>query len=49
MIEAWQKIWKMSPQTLGGKRRYQTDFEIYDERAVDHQNVILDLYIGIEE
>lgn len=26
---------------------YKTDFEIYDERAADHQNIVLDLYIGI--
>ncbi len=46
---AWQEIWEMTPQELGGERRYHTDFEIYDERAVDHHNVILDLYIGIGE
>lgn len=49
VINAWQEIWKMSPEDLGGKRRYHTDFEVYDERAKDHQNVVLDLYIGLEE
>jgi len=44
---AWQSIWEMSPEQLGGSRNYQTDFEIYDERAADHHNVVLDLYIGI--
>lgn len=48
IVNAWQHIWKMSPTQLGGKRCYQTDFEIYDERATDHQNIILDLYVGIE-
>ncbi|NGX50336.1 MAG: hypothetical protein K1060chlam2_00180 [Chlamydiae bacterium] len=48
IVNAWEEIWKMSPEDLGGKRRYQTDFEIYDERAADHQNIVLDLYIGIE-
>lgn len=43
----WQQIWQMSPHELGGKRSYHTDFEIYDERAIDHQNIILDIYIGI--
>ena len=38
----------MSPRELGGKRKYETDFEIYDERATDHQNIVLDLYIGIQ-
>lgn len=48
VINAWQEIWKMSPKDLGGKRRYQTDFEIYDERAADPENTIVDIYIGIE-
>lgn len=48
IINAWQYIWKKSQEELGGKRSYQTDFEIYDERASDHQNIILDLYVGIE-
>jgi hypothetical protein len=37
IVNAWQGIWKMTPEKLGGKRSYQTDFEIYDERASDHQ------------
>ncbi len=47
IVNAWKKIWEMSPKDLGGKRSYQTDFEIYDERAADHQNIVLDLYISI--
>jgi predicted transcriptional regulator YdeE len=45
---AWFSIWKMTDSDFGGKRRYDTDFEIYDERASDHQNIVMDLYIGIE-
>jgi len=44
---AWFEIWKMNPQKLGGKRTYQTDFEIYDERASDHTSIVLDIYIGV--
>lgn len=47
LINAWQSILGMSPQTLGGTRRYHTDFEVYDERAADHQNIVLDICIGI--
>jgi predicted transcriptional regulator YdeE len=47
-IEAWQKIWAMSDDELGGARSYTTDFEVYDERARDPQNTVLDIYIGIE-
>lgn len=46
--EPWFKIWKMTPEELGGKRNYIADFEVYDERASDHQNIVLDIYIGIE-
>lgn len=48
IVDAWQEIWQMSPEELGGKRNYQTDFEIYDERAADHQNIVLDLFIGVK-
>lgn len=46
--DAWFKIWEMSPDALGGKRRYHSDFEIYDQRAADHQNIVMDIYIGLE-
>lgn len=48
IVNAWTSIWKMSPEDLGGKRSYRTDFEIYDERAADHQNIVLDVYVGIK-
>lgn len=46
--EPWFKIWQMSPRELGGDREYIADFEVYDERASDHANVVLDIYIGIK-
>jgi predicted transcriptional regulator YdeE len=48
VVKTWESIWKMSPVELGGKRRYAADFEIYDERAADHQNIVLDVFVGIE-
>lgn len=45
---AWQAIWKMSDADFGSPRHYYADFEIYDERAKDHNNLVLDLYIGIK-
>ncbi|EKE00915.1 MAG: hypothetical protein ACD_21C00254G0001 [uncultured bacterium] len=48
VINAWQQVWKMTPQELGGQRSYHTDFEIYDERAQNHHNAVFDLYIGIK-
>lgn len=46
-INMWQKIWQMSPQGLGGKRNYLSDFELYDERAANPLSVVLDIHIGI--
>lgn len=43
----WAQIWEMTSKDLGGKRAFLADFEIYDERASDHQNIVLDIYIGI--
>jgi len=45
-INAWQKIW--GGECLIGDREYLADFEIYDHRAIDSQNTILDIYIGIK-
>ncbi|MCW5589034.1 MAG: GyrI-like domain-containing protein [Legionellales bacterium] len=49
VITIWQSIWKMSEQELGGKRRYQADFEIYDEKAADLNHAIVDIYVGVVE
>lgn len=48
IVNAWKGIWCMTPKDLGGERCYQTDFEIYDERASDHQKIVLDVYVGIQ-
>lgn len=47
-IDMWKHIWMMNPSELGGERAYIADFEVYDERSSDHNNVTLDIYIGIK-
>jgi predicted transcriptional regulator YdeE len=47
-MNMWQKIWQMTPTELSGERSYNADFEIYDERAMDHNSVELDIYVGIK-
>jgi predicted transcriptional regulator YdeE len=47
-IEMWNNIWTMTDSDLGGQRAYIADMEVYDERSHDHQNVTLDIYIGIK-
>ncbi len=45
-IDIWKEIWK--DQVLEADRSYIVDFEIYDERALDYNNVVLDIYIGVK-
>ena len=45
-ISAWQTIWGTSFSDWGG-RRFKTDFELYDERALDPDNAVLDICIGV--
>jgi predicted transcriptional regulator YdeE len=47
-IDMWQKIWQMDAPTIGGERSYIADFEVYDERAIDPENTVLDIYIGLK-
>lgn len=47
-VDMWKTIWKMGSKELGGERLYLADFEIYDERALDHNKVVLDIYVGIK-
>lgn len=48
VMETWQQIWQMSPEELGGERAYIADFEVYDERAADPQNAVVDVFVGIK-
>ncbi len=48
VIDGWMKIWQMSDEELGGVRSYIADFEIFDQRASDCQNAIVDIYVGIK-
>lgn len=47
VIEAWQEIWKMNEDVLQGPRNYLSDFEIYDQRALDKKHAMIDIYVGI--
>lgn len=48
VIQAWHKIWAMSEQELGGKRSYQTDYELYDKRSQQGDASVVDIFIGIK-
>lgn len=48
VIDAWREIWNMSEAELGGKRNFIADYEVYDERALNPEATVVDIYIGIE-
>lgn len=48
VVDAWVKIWGMSEQDFGSPRAYVADFEIYDARATDPQNSVVDILVGVE-
>jgi len=43
----WMKIASLPQGAVGTDRMYRADFEIYDERAMDPQNLQMDVYVGI--
>lgn len=45
--ELWMKINALPKSAIGGDRVYRADFEVYDQRAADPQNLQVDVYIGI--
>lgn len=47
IIQTWQHIWGLNPAELGGSRKYFADFEVYDRRAMDPNNAVVDIYVGI--
>ena len=46
--ETWMRINSLSKSAVGGDRVYGADFEIYDDRAADPQNMVVDVYVGIK-
>ena len=48
VVETWKRIWAAPKSALGGNRAYKADFEVYDDRAADPQNMQVDVYVGIE-
>jgi predicted transcriptional regulator YdeE len=49
VVAAWQRVWQLEEKhELGGSRAYKADFELYDQRASDPENTVVDLYIGLK-
>lgn len=49
--DVWNKVWALTQtdfkMQFGGERSYSVDFEVYDERSTDHNNITFDVFIGI--
>ena len=46
--QLWMKINSLPKTAVGGDRLYKADFEIYDLRASDPENLQMDVYVGIK-
>src|SRR5580698_4856932 len=46
VVEMWQRVWSTPKSSLGGDRTYKSDYEVYDQRAQNPANSVVDLYIG---
>jgi predicted transcriptional regulator YdeE len=47
VVGTWQRIWVVPKSEPGGDRAYKADYEVYDERAANPENVQVDVHIGI--
>jgi predicted transcriptional regulator YdeE len=47
VVEMWQKVWATPKSALGGDRTYQADFEVYDQRAQNPADSVVDLYVSV--
>lgn len=43
----WKRIWELPKSQPGGDRLYQSDFELYDERAADPKSAEIDIFIRV--
>lgn len=48
VVEMWQRVWAMPKSALGGDRSYKTDFEVYDQRAQNPADSVVDLYVAVK-
>ena len=47
VVEMWQRVWSTPKSALGGDRTYKADFEVYDQRAQNPADAVVDLYVGV--
>ncbi len=50
IIDAWKEIWVLEDKgELGAERRYNVDFQLHDERSLDLERMVIDIFIGVKD
>jgi predicted transcriptional regulator YdeE len=47
VVEMWRRVWETPKNALGGDRTYKADFEVYDQRAQNPADAVVDLYVAV--
>jgi predicted transcriptional regulator YdeE len=47
IVEMWRRVWATPKSELGGDRTYKADFEVYDQRARNPADSVVDLYVAV--
>lgn len=47
VVDAWKRVWATPKAALGGQRAYKADFELYDQRAQNRADSVMEIHIGI--
>jgi predicted transcriptional regulator YdeE len=47
VVEMWRRVWETPKDALGGDRTYRADFEVYDQRAQNPADAVVDLYVAV--
>ncbi len=47
VVDMWRRVWETPKSALGGDRTYKADFELYDQRAQNPADSVVDLYVAV--
>jgi predicted transcriptional regulator YdeE len=47
VMAMWQRVWATPKSALGGDRAYKADYEVYDQRAQNPADSVVDLYVSV--
>jgi predicted transcriptional regulator YdeE len=47
VVAGWRDVWAASDETLGGRRAYEADFEVYPADAMASAETRVELWIGL--